>query len=345
MERYIQYSLMQQIFHKGRQMAGKFLGYTVASINLDALVRELPDGRFGWKFWRRRTRGRYIRAILESWDVLRAADIDTPIRLSHFIGQGLVETGYLNYDSEALSYSRANIIKYFRQHYKDQSDLLNSHVHNPEAFANHVYGNRMGNNEPSDGYKYRGRGFIQLTGRDNYRLISQNSNLPLEADPDLIRRDLKASIKAATVFWRLNGLNRWADENDTRAVSRAVNRGNPSSQKAANHEPDRILWTSKTFGLFNNPGSVLIDPTAPLKLGDKGERVVELQLDLLALGVDEIGLADGHFGKKTHLGVLVAQLELGLTVDGIAGPITIDAINERLLDPRTKPAALNLSGS
>jgi len=316
-------------------MADRFSGYDTTMINLDELVKLLPGGR-SWKFWKNRTRGRYIEAMLGSWDTLQDAEITTPLRLGHFIGQGLVETGYLNFASEGLSYSKANILKYFARHYRQNPDLIDKHVRNPEKFANHVYGGRMGNTEPGDGYKFRGRGFIQLTGRDNYRLIAENSQLPLETDPDLIRRDLKASIKAATVFWRLNGLNDWADKNDGKAVSRGVNRGNPNSSKVANHESDRILCTDNALKLLSAPQMVLDDPSEPLRIGSRGLRVVELQKDLVAMGLEFVGRADGIFGRNTKLGVLGAQDELGLPATGEADTATIEAIDAHLLDPRLR---------
>ncbi|MEO1405486.1 MAG: hypothetical protein AAFV54_03220, partial [Pseudomonadota bacterium] len=148
-------------------------------IDLDRLMRMLPVSR-GWSFFRLRNQGKYIKAMLASWDILDAHEINTSRRLAHFIGQGLIETGWLRYTEENLNYSREALIATF-SYYRDNPDLARQHARKPELIANTVYGRHptLGNTEPGDGWRYRGRGFIQLTGRDNYQKYSDITGIDL----------------------------------------------------------------------------------------------------------------------------------------------------------------------
>jgi putative chitinase len=104
-------------------------------------------------------------AMRMSWDL-------TPIQLCHFLGQCEHETGGFRLWQENLNYSSDGLLKIFRKYYLDNL-LAIKHQRKQSVIANHVYGNRMGNNQPNDGWHFRGRGAIQLTGRTNYRLFSE----------------------------------------------------------------------------------------------------------------------------------------------------------------------------
>lgn len=110
--------------------------------------------------------------------------------------------------------------------------------------ANKVYGGRMGNGDAAsgDGYRYRGRGLIQLTGRNNYRKAGEALDQPLEAKPELAAEPLLA-LHTAVWYWTANNLNTLADLDDAVKVSKAVNLGDPNSQKAPNHLEDRKAKT------------------------------------------------------------------------------------------------------
>ena len=311
----------------------------VGEIDLDKIARLLPD-RKGWDILSMTTQGRYIKAIIDSWGVLEQYEIDTPLRLGHFFGQGLIETGWLKYTEENLNYSEAALIATFRV-YRRNPALAKQHARKKELIANTVYGGRadLGNTEPGDGWKYRGRGFIQLTGRYNYTRYGEAAGIDLVNDPDIIKRDLKKSIEVAAAFWKTNHLNTYADQNDAVKVSRAVNRGDPNATAAANHEDLRILWTNTALSVTQAPQNIAPDPAAPeapslkpLMVGSRGERVRALQEDLNTLGYNTNGV-DGIFGQGTKRAVLAFQHENGLPVTGAADTATLEAVDRAADDP------------
>ena len=320
----------------------------VGEIDLDKIARLLPD-RKGWDILSMTTQGRYIKAIIDSWGVLEQYEIDTPLRLGHFFGQGLIETGWLKYTEENLNYSEAALIATFRV-YRRNPALAKQHARKKELIANTVYGGRadLGNTEPGDGWKYRGRGFIQLTGRYNYTRYGEAAGIDLVNDPDIIKRDLKKSIEVAAAFWKTNHLNTYADQNDAVKVSRAVNRGDPNATAAANHEDLRILWTNTALSVTQAPQNIAPDPAAPeapslkpLMVGSRGERVRALQEDLNTLGYNTNGV-DGILGQGTKRAVLAFQHENGLPVTGAADTATLEAVDRAADDPaRTVAVALD----
>ena len=309
--------------------------FTIDDINLidlDALVRMLP-GANSWNVVKAMTRGQYVTAILRSWDVLNKAEINTPRRLAHFIGQCLIETGFLNFREENLNYSAAGLLNTFPKYYKGRPELAQQHARKPELIANHVYGGRMGNTTPGDGWKYRGRGMIQLTGKENYERFSKVLGLDLVSNPDVVAKDLKVAIQAAAAFWSNNGLNILADSNNAAAVSRGVNLGNPNAKVRAHDEDLRILWTQKVLGLMNAPNLVTNDPNQPLDIGSSGDRVKMLQEQLDDLGYD-VKPVDGVFGRKTRAAILLFQDDRGLEKTGLGDAVVFAELQEALADPK-----------
>lgn len=308
----------------------------IGTIDLDKVSRLLP-GRNGWDVLQLGLQGRYIRAILDSIETFETYEINTPLRLGHFLGQGLVETGWFKYAIENLNYSEDALKKTF-SHYRNDPALARQHARKPELIANTVYGGRMGNKDPGDGWKFRGRGFIQLTGRDNYQRYGDAAGLDLIADPDIIVRDLTKSIQVAAAFWQWNRLNLYADENDARKVSRGVNRGNPLSSRMANHEDLRIVWTEVALGVTRSPQNYAPEPAPrapalkPLATGSRGDRVRKLQEDLETLGYATGGV-DGIFGQATRRALVAFQQEQGLPVTGIADEGVLDVLAEEIARP------------
>ncbi|MFN3314726.1 MAG: peptidoglycan-binding protein [Hyphomonas sp.] len=300
----------------------------IGDIDLDKIARLLP-GRNPWSVLRMNTQGRYINAILNSFDVFEKYEVHTPLRLAHFIGQGLIETGWLRHAEENLNYSEQGLIATFSV-YRNNPSLARQHARKPEQIANTAYGGRMGNTQPGDGWKYRGRGFIQLTGRNNYTRYSEAAGIDLVNDPDIIRRDLKKSIEVAAAFWKANDLNRWADQNDASKVSRGVNRGNPLSAARAHDEDLRIHWTNIALDLTTAPQTVAPEPPPtpapspslkPLVTGSRGEAVRQLQIDLETLGY-ATGGADGIFGQATRRALVAFQQEAGVATTGMLDDAT-----------------------
>lgn len=158
--------------------------------------------------------------------ILPEYKINTKLRLCHFLAQILHESGNLKYKSENLNYSAKALRSVFPKYFKTD-EIANQYARKPEKIANRVYANRMGNGDEAsgDGWLFRGRGLIQLTGHDNYKLcgISIKSNL-LE-NPDLLINTAEASIKAACWFWNSKKLNELADKDNIKSITKRINGG------------------------------------------------------------------------------------------------------------------------
>lgn len=151
--------------------------------------------------------------IPASWGAQRCAD---------YAGQILHESALLSRLEEGLSYSTADrIFAVWPTRFASPAAAAPM-VRNPEKLANYVYGGRMGNKFPGDGYRYRGRGCIMLTGRDNYRVTGQAIGVDLESNPDRVT-DPEIALRASLEWWAKNipaGL-----EGDCAAITKRVNGG------------------------------------------------------------------------------------------------------------------------
>lgn len=165
----------------------------------------------------------YIDAIN---DILPQYDINTPLRLCHFLAQILHESGHLKYKSENLNYSAKALRSVFGKYFKTD-EIANQYARKPEKIANRVYANRMGNGDENsgDGWKYRGRGLIQLTGKDNYSQCAKDIQLDILTNPDIITTSPEACIKTACWFWKVNNLNMLADKDDILVITKRINGG------------------------------------------------------------------------------------------------------------------------
>lgn len=153
----------------------------------------------------------------------QSAEINTPLRVAHFIAQVFYESGNLRWTQENLNYSATGLLTVFPKYF--DARLAQMYQHKPQAIASRVYANRMGNGPESsgDGWRYRGRGLIQVTGKDNYRALGRWVNRDLINNPDLVATEYAAA--SATWYWTRNGLNTFADQDDLRQVTRRVNGG------------------------------------------------------------------------------------------------------------------------
>lgn len=149
--------------------------------------------------------------------------IDTPERVQMFLAQIGHESASFTTKEENLNYSHNGLLTVLPKYYKTEREAR-LHARKPELIANKVYGGRMGNTLYGFGYKYRGRGFIQLTGFDNYAAFERDTGLPVTAKPDLLLNDREALL-AACWFWKKNNLNRFADKRDIVGCTRAINGG------------------------------------------------------------------------------------------------------------------------
>ena len=148
--------------------------------------------------------------------------IVTRLRIAAFIAQVGHESGQLTRLVENLNYSAEGLMKTWPSRF----DLVRATAaaRKPEQIANIVYAGRMGNTEPGDGWKYRGRGLIQITGRANYAACGEALGLDLLSKPELLELPQYAAMSAAW-FWSTKGLNTLADKGDFVKITRRINGG------------------------------------------------------------------------------------------------------------------------
>lgn len=158
--------------------------------------------------------------LLEALSVL---SIQSDLRQAHFLAEGLMETGEFRRVEENLSYSAAGLIRVFSKYFPTLHEAKAAQ-YQPELIANTVYGGRMGNTESGDGWRFRGRGVFQLTGRENYAAVGKRAGLPLEEEPDLVC-DPQHMFWVAGHYWNMRGLSRFADADDLEGLARRLNGG------------------------------------------------------------------------------------------------------------------------
>jgi predicted chitinase len=151
-------------------------------------------------------------------DEVVLAGIDRPLRAAHFLAQVSAETGQLSTLEESFRYSAARLYAVFPRYVHSIIDAEGLIAQGPEAIANRVYGSRLGNALPNDGWTFRGGGFLDTTGRDNYRAIAH------ENDPAVVRTPLPG-LRAALNFWQMHGCSHIADGDDATALRRVINGG------------------------------------------------------------------------------------------------------------------------
>ncbi|OQX18473.1 MAG: lytic enzyme [Desulfobulbaceae bacterium A2] len=174
----------------------------------------------------------YLDAFLASQSVLAQYDISlTPLRLAHFMAQVLHECAGLTVQFENLNYSPARLVKVWPRRFLPKGPLdPATYAHSPEKLANMVYGGRLGNTDPGDGFKYRGRGLLQLTGKDSYHDATEILRLLNAQSPDFVQEpDLVFSaawcVEVAAAAWFTRGCNEFADQDLIRSVTKRINGG------------------------------------------------------------------------------------------------------------------------
>ena len=150
-------------------------------------------------------------------DTAAKFEINTPLRLAHFLAQCGHESGGFKATQENLNYSAGGLKGIFAKYFKE-AGLAESYQRNPQKIASRVYGGRMGNGPEStgDGFKFRGRGYIQLTGKDNYTAFGKAINEDMTANPDKVATHY--ALLSAAWFFSKNGLHKMADGGATDAV-------------------------------------------------------------------------------------------------------------------------------
>lgn len=160
-------------------------------------------------------------------EIANSSDITNELRLAHFLAQCGHESGNFTVVSENLNYSASGLLKVFPKYFTEAE--ANQYQRRPEQIANRVYANRMGNGCESlgDGYKFRGRGYIQLTGKDNYKKFSTFIGEDCVTNPDLVAT--KYPLASAVFFFTKNNLwvvcDKGATPNIVKQVTLRVNGG------------------------------------------------------------------------------------------------------------------------
>lgn len=184
-------------------------------MSLDILVKCFP-------FAKKSDLEKYHGAIV---DTFKKFDINTPLRQAAFLSQCAHESGNFSAVVENLNYSKEALVRVWPRHFSTIEFAAPYH-RKPEKIANRAYRNRMGNGDEAsgDGWKYRGRGVIQVTGKTNYSICGKALNVDLIAQPELLQTPMYAILSAGW-FWDSNKLNALADKEDTLAVTKRINGG------------------------------------------------------------------------------------------------------------------------
>ncbi|RWP10022.1 MAG: trypsin-like serine protease [Mesorhizobium sp.] len=272
----------------------------------------------------------FVRAIVDAEDDFKAAGITTRLRIAHFLAQVMTETGGLKRLDENMKYNFPTLMRVFSR--KTVSEAKAREIAGKERdVANWVYGARLGNKgrHTSDGWDYRGSGFMQLTGRTNFRLRGKAINLPLEQSPEMARQ-AREGLLAALAYWEAQKVNTAADDHDILRVRILVNgpraEGLPASKEFFDRAWKRVFRDKRGAGF---EGSDIAEAMASNEVLDESALFDGI--------MEESGLLDssatesaGDLARARADGLKRFQRELGLTETGELD----EATKEELLDPR-----------
>lgn len=259
--------------------------------------------------------------------ILPQFQINTVERVAAFLAQCAHESSDFTVLEENLNYSAKRLTQVWPKRFPPS--IANQVAGNPRRIAEIAYGNRMGNNQPNDGYLFRGQGIIQLTGRDNFTRWGQSLNLTAEQAVERIKTK-QGAVEAAAWFWKTNNLNRWVDTKDFDGLSDSINIGKKTTKIGDAHGyADRLDRYRDYVAILSGRAAAPPTPTPkpvvaptpvtppkapvvgarPLRKGARGKIVEQVQT---ALGID----ADGAFGPKTEEAVTAWQQSQGLDATG-----------------------------
>lgn len=258
-------------------------------------------------------------------DILPKWKITTVNRVAAFLAQCSHESVNFTRLEENLNYSWQGLRNTFPRYFPSDS-IAQQYHRQPEKIANRVYDDanrtsKLGNTAPGDGWKHRGRGIIQLTGKNNYQAFATSVGMTIDQVIDYVQTK-DGAIESAAWFWNSRNINVPADADDIDRVSKLVNGG------TIGLEERRELYHKAQKVLSSTPGKTVTEtPTAQpaatssttLRVGSKGPDVIALQK---ALGIK----ADGVYGQGTSDAVKKYQSAKGLTADGVAGPATLKSL-------------------
>lgn len=263
---------------------------------------------------------------IKSWHdamlkILPKYEITSKNRIAAFLSQ----TGHESLDytilSENLNYSAKGLDTVFAKYFKNAGRDANLFARQPEKIANIVYANRLGNGDTAsgDGWKYRGRGIIQLTGYSNYKAFADYIGKTVEETIQYVQTK-EGALESAAWFWNSRNISKVADTGDVVAVTKLINGGTHGL-------PDRTKRYNNALKVLNLLNDVVVEQNVVIKnkipvirLGSSGEAVSKVQ-EYLKIPVT------GIFDQKTHDSLVKWQKYNGLASDGIAGPNTYKKMN------------------
>lgn len=256
-------------------------------------------------------------------DMFKKYDITTPNRIAGFMAQCAHESADFTLLEENLNYSEKALNGVFGRYF-GASPKRNAaeYARNPEKIANYVYmdkyrskGGAMGNVQEGDGFKFRGRGIKQLTGRNNYTAFAKTVGMSAE-DAASYLETKKGAFESACWFWKTNSIEKYADNDDIVGMSKRINGGTIGlDDRKARYARAKSILGGKSAPAPVRPTTSSGSSAPILKKGSRGPEVAKLQK---ALGVS----ADGIFGIGTAATLKNWQRANGLTPDGVAGPST-----------------------
>jgi putative chitinase len=247
--------------------------------------------------------------------------ITTKKRVAHFISQCAHESGDFRIMEENLNYSEKALASVFGRYFGPGKRDPKEYARNPEKIANYVYMDefrsargQMGNVKEGDGYRFRGRGLKQLTGRNNYTNFGKSIGMTAEEAAEYVATP-KGAVESACWFWDTNKLNTIADTDDVVKMTKKINGGDIGlADRQKRYKAAIEILGGKVDLTAVAETSSGKPPT--LRKGSKGEWVKKMQK---VLGTTP----DGDFGPGTEKAVKAWQAKNGLVADGIVGPKTL----------------------
>lgn len=194
----------------------------------EKLAQIIPNAAYGVDVW-----------FNELNELLPVFEINTPQRVAAFIAQTAHESGGYRALSENLNYSGDALCRVWPKHFNEENK--EQYHRNPEAIANRAYRNRMGNGdeESGEGWAYRGRGLIQLTGKDNYSRFAAYAEMAVEQAPEYIETP-RGAVHSACWFWYSNDLNTYADAGDFVGMTKRINGGTIGLEDRIKHYEEAL---------------------------------------------------------------------------------------------------------
>ncbi len=267
--------------------------------------------------------------------VFPAHGIDTPLRIAHFLAQVLHESAKMRFVQENLNYSAEALLRVFKKYFTEAE--AREYARKPEKIGSRVYANRMDNGPESsgDGFRYRGRGLIQLTGKRNYRKFSQwIDDEDVLTQPDRVAE--RYAVDSAVYYWRTHDLNALADLDDVKAVTVAINGG-------VNGLDDRMMLLEKAKAalLRAEPPPALEGATHRVKVTELNLRsqpkvAATTRMGSLFQGTKVARLADAEVADWWRIRTSLS----GRLVEGFVASRFLEAIPREIVSEAVVPRAL-----